>query len=147
MINHSIRFFADDSAIAHLGEGLIACTLAREEWTHEAHLAACLYLLARRPDIDVDSEIAGIISRFNESVGGVNDDQNGYHDTITRAYVAGVRKFLRERASGDLTTDVNALLASETGSRNWPLRFYSRERLFSVEARRGFVQPDRAPLP
>ena len=40
-----------------------------------------------------------------------------------------------------------ALLASETGSRNWPLRFYSRERLFSVEARRGFVQPDRAPLP
>lgn len=147
MINHSIHFFADDSAIAHLGEGLIACTLAREEWTHEAHLAACLYLLARRPDIDVDSEIAGIISRFNESVGGVNDDQNGYHDTITRAYVAGVRKFLRECASGDLTADVNALLASETGSRNWPLRFYSRERLFSVEARRGFVQPDRAPLP
>ncbi|APR52757.1 hypothetical protein CA223_09425 [Sphingomonas koreensis] len=147
MINHSIRFFADDSAIAHLGEGLIACTLAREEWTHEAHLAACLYLLDRRRDIDVDGEIAGLISRFNESVGGVNDDQNGYHDTITRTYVAGVRRFLREEATGDLTADVNALLASETGSRNWPLRFYSRERLFSVEARRGFVQPDRAPLP
>ncbi len=95
----------------------------------------------------MDGEIAGLISRFNESVGGVNDDQNGYHDTITRTYVAGVRRFLREEATGDLTADVNALLASETGSRNWPLRFYSRERLFSVEARRGFVQPDRAPLP
>ena len=147
MTDHSIRFFADDAAIAHLGEGLVACTLAREEWTHAAHLAACLYLLARRPDIDVDGEIAGLISRFNESVGGVNDDQNGYHDTITRAYVAGVRRFLREEASGDLTADVNALLASATGSRDWPLRFYSRERLFSVEARRGFVEPDRAPLP
>lgn len=147
MTDHPIRFFADDAAIAHLGEGLVACTLAREEWTHEAHLAACLYLLARRPDIDVDTSIAGLISRFNESVGGVNDDHNGYHDTITRAYVAGVRRFLREEASGDLTADVNTLLASEAGSREWPLRFYSRERLFSVEARRGFVEPDRAPLP
>jgi hypothetical protein len=147
MTDHPIRFFADDAAIAHLGEGLVACTLARDEWTHEAHLAACLYLLARRPDIDVDGEIAGLISRFNESVGGVNDDHNGYHDTITRTYVAGVRQFLRDGASGDLTADVNALLTSEAGSRDWPLRFYSRELLFSVEARRGFVAPDRAPLP
>jgi len=147
MTGYPIRFFIDDAAIAHLGEGLLACTLAREEWTHEAHLAACLYLLVRRPDVDMDARIADLISRFNESVGGVNDDQNGYHDTITRAYVAGVRQFLREKASGDLTADVNALLASEAGSRDWPLRFYSRERLFSVEARRGFVQPGRAPLP
>jgi len=147
MTDLPIRFFADDTAIAHLGEGLLACTLAREEWTHEAHLAACLYLLVRRPDVDVDARIAGLISRFNESVGGVNDDQNGYHDTITRAYVAGVRRFLRDHATGALTADVNALLASEVGDRDWPLRFYSRELLFSVQARRGFVAPDRAPLP
>ncbi|MCW4461323.1 hypothetical protein OK349_06360 [Sphingomonas sp. BT-65] len=147
MTDHPIRFFVSDAAIVHLGEGLLACTLAREEWTHEAHLAACLYLLAWRSDIDVDAQIAGLISRFNESVGGVNDDQNGYHDTITRAYVAGVRRFLRECATGDLTADVNALLASEAGSRDWPLRFYSRELLFSVQARRGFVEPDLAPLP
>ncbi|WP_423604191.1 hypothetical protein [Sphingomonas sp. MS122] len=147
MTDHPIRFFTTDAAIVHLGEGLLVCTLAREEWTHEAHLAACLYLLARRPDIDVDARIAGLISRFNESVGGVNDDHSGYHDTITRAYVAGVRRFLRERATGELIVDVNALLASEVGGRDWPLRFYSRERLFSVQARRGFVEPDLAPLP
>lgn len=147
MTHHLIRVFADAAAIGRLGEGLLACTLAREEWTHEAHLAACLYLLTRRPDIDVDVQIAGIISRFNASVGGVNDDHSGYHDTITRAYVAGVRWFLRERATGDLTTDVNALLASEVGSRDWPLRFYSRKLLFSVQARRGSIEPDLAPLP
>ena len=33
------------------------------------------------------------------------------------------------------------------GRRDWPLRFYSAERLFSVEARRQFVPPDLAPLP
>ncbi|WP_413740771.1 hypothetical protein [Sphingomonas sp. Sphisp66] len=147
MTEFSPRLFATDAEIVHLGEGLLACSLAREEWTHEAHLAACLYLLAERPDVDVDAEIAGLISRFNESVGGVNDDQGGYHDTITRAYVAGVRLFLSQAAETGLAERVNALLASPMGRRDWPLGFYSRELLFSVPARRGFVPPDRAPLP
>jgi hypothetical protein len=33
------------------------------------------------------------------------------------------------------------------GRRDWPLRFYSRERLFSVEARRSHVAPDLAAMP
>ncbi len=142
-----IRFFADDAAIARLGDGLLACTLTRADWTHEAHLAACFHLLTRRPDFDVDGGLGVAIARFNESVGGVNDDGQGYHDTITRAYLAGVRWFAATRARGDLTADVNALLASDVGRRDWPLRFYSRDLLFSVAARRGFVEPDLAPLP
>jgi hypothetical protein len=141
------RPFADDAAVRHVGEGLLARTLPREEWTHEAHLAACLWLLAERPDIDVDAEIAGIIRRYNESVGGVNDDSQGYHDSITRAFVAGVRLFLRETHEQALAARVNALLASPMGRRDWPLGFYSRELLFSVPARRGFVAPNLAPLP
>lgn len=144
---HSPRLFERDSDIRALGEGLLACALPREAWTHEAHLAACLWLLTERADIDVDAEIAGLIRRFNESVGGVNDDHNGYHDSITRAYVAGVRLFLSQTTASGLTARVNALLLSDVGRRDWPLRFYSRERLFSVAARRGFVEPDLAPLP
>ena len=141
------RLFERDSEIRAIGEGLLACALPREAWTHEAHLAACLWLLSERPDIDVDAEIAAIIRRFNESVGGVNDDTQGYHDSITRAYVAGVRLFLAQTAETDLAERVNALLLSDMGRRDWPLRFYSRERLFSVEARRQFVEPDLGPLP
>lgn len=142
-----LRPFADDAAVARIGEGLLARTLPRPDWTHEAHLAATLWLLSERPDIDVDAEIAGIISRFNESVGGVNDDSGGYHDSITRAFVAGVRLFLRDAPAGGLSDRVNALLATPMGHRDWPLRFYSRELLFSVAARRGFVEPDLEPLP
>ncbi len=143
----SPRLFGQHHEICALGEALLACALPREAWTHEAHLAACLWLLTERPDIDVDTEIAGIIRRFNESVGGVNDDQSGYHDSITRAYVAGVRAFLAETSETGLTARVNALLLSDIGRRDWPLRFYSRELLFSVAARRGFIEPDLAPLP
>lgn len=145
--DHEPRLFERDSDIRALGEGLLACALPREAWTHEAHLGACLWLLTERPDIDIDAEIGPIIRRFNESVGGVNDDTQGYHDSITRAYVAGVRLFLSETAETCLAARVNAMLLSEVGRRDWPLRFYSRELLFSVEARRGFVEPDLAPLP
>jgi hypothetical protein len=33
------------------------------------------------------------------------------------------------------------------GSRDWPLRFWSKERLFSVDARRAWVEPDLAAMP
>ena len=145
--DHKPRLFERDTDIRALGEGLLACTLPREAWTHEAHLGACLWLLSERPDIDVDAEIGTIIRRFNESVGGVNDDTQGYHDSITRAYVAGVRLFLTETSEAGLAARVNSMLLSDVGRRDWPLRFYSRDLLFSVAARRRFVEPDLAPLP
>ncbi|AJA10547.1 hypothetical protein SKP52_18385 [Sphingopyxis fribergensis] len=141
------RLFERDADIRALGEGLLACTLPREAWTHEAHLGACLWLLTERPDIDVDAEIAPIIRRFNESVGGVNDDTQGYHDSITRAFVAAVRSFLSGTNETGLAARVNAMLLSDVGRRDWPLRFYSRDLLFSVAARRAFVEPDLAPFP
>jgi hypothetical protein len=142
------RFFTSDAEIEHLGEGLLARTLSREEWTHEAHLAATTYLLLRRPDVDLDTELPGIIRRFNESVGGVNDDTQGYHETITRVFLSGVRLFLGEAdAKAPLHELVNELLLSPMGRRDWPLRFYSSERLFSVEARRAFIPPDVRALP
>jgi hypothetical protein len=142
------RFFASDAEIEHLGEGLLACTLRKEEWTHEAHLAATTYLMLRHPEIDLYVQLPGIIRRFNESVGGVNSDTEGYHETITRAFLNGVRLFLAEAdAKAPLHELVNELLLSPMGRREWPLRFYSRELLFSVEARRNFVPPDVAAFP
>ena len=142
------RLFASDAAVARVGEGLLACDLARAEWTHEAHLAATTYLLLRHPAVNLDLELPGLIRRYNESVGGVNSDTQGYHETITRVFLHGVRLFLSEADPKRLLHDlVNELLLSPMGRRDWPLRFYSRERLLSVEARRSFVVPDVAALP
>lgn len=148
MTDYTPRLFHSDAEIEHLGEGLLACTLDRAEWTHEAHLGATTYLLLERPDVDLDRELPGIIRRFNESVGGTNSDTEGYHETITRAFLTGVRLFLAEADKTEPLHDlVNELLLSPMGRRDWPLRFYSRERLFSVEARRTFVEPDVAAFP
>jgi hypothetical protein len=127
---------------------LIARALPRREWTHEAHLATTTYLLLKRPEIDVDAQLAGLIRRYNESVGGVNSDSEGYHETITRVFLHGVRLLIAEvDRSEPLHELVNQLLMSPMGRRDWPLRFYSPGLLFSVEARRHFVPPNLAPLP
>jgi len=148
MTDYRPRPFTTDEAVKGIGEGLLACTLQRADWTHEAHLAATTYLLLRHPEIDLDRELPGLIRRFNESVGGVNDDMQGYHETITRVFLHGVRLFLAEADTSEpLHEMVNQLLLSPMGKRDWPLRFYSRERLFSVEARKSFIKPDIAVLP
>ena len=148
MTDYRPRLFATDADIEHVGERFLARSLPKEEWTHEAHLATTAWLLLRRPDIDVDKQLPRLIRGYNESVGGVNDDTQGYHETITRTFLAGVRLFVSEaHISAPLHELVNELLLSPMGRRDWPFRFYSRDRLFSVEARRGFVVPDVAALP
>jgi hypothetical protein len=146
--DHEPRLFADDAAVRHIGEGLLACRLARPEWTHEAHLAACLWLVVERPDVLPERDLPAIIRRFNESVGGVNDETQGYHETITQCFIRAVRLFIaRAPVQLPLVEKVNGLLRAPEGRRDWPLHFYSRERLFSVEARLGWCEPDLAPLP
>ena len=147
MSEFEVRLFRDDASIVRIGEGLLARTLPREEWTHEAHLAACTWIVRDRPEIDPATDMSGIISSYNESVGGVNNDTQGYHETITQVYIAGVKAHLAGVAGNmQLFEAVNALLLSERGRRDLPLKFYSKELLFSVLARRGFVEPDRASL-
>lgn len=147
MSEFEVRLFKDDATIVAIGEGLLARTLPREAWTHEAHLAACTWIVRNRPDIAPESDMATIISGYNEAVGGVNDDHQGYHETITQVYIAGVKAHLSEiPEETPLREAVNNLLLSRRGRRDLALNFYSKELLFSVPARRGFVEPDRASL-
>lgn len=146
MTDYTVRLFDSAATIRHVGEGLLARTLPKPEWTHEAHLAACAWLVLERPDVTPETDLPGIIRSYNVAAGGENTDSAGYHETLTQLYIKGVRRFLATCEAEDLLAKVNALLASDMAPRDWPLRFYSRELLFSVPARRGWVEPDLAPI-
>ena len=89
------------------------------------------------------ADIRTRIRRYNESTGTANSDTGGYHETLTRLYVLGIQRFLRDRAATEPTLPLlTELLRSELADTAWPLRFYRRETLFSVEARRGWLEPD-----
>lgn len=119
------------------------CTLPKSEWTHAAHLAVGAWHVARFGPAVALSRLRANIYRLNASHGTVNDDHGGYHETITQGYVA----LLAAHGGDGGASTVQAILASPLGERDVLLRFYSRERLMSVAARRGWVEPDIAPLP
>lgn len=133
--------------ITRIGEGVIAATLPKPDWTHAAHVAAAAHIIAARPDLVAERDMPGIIRRYNEATGGVNSDSAGYHHSITLASLAAVRAGLALAPAGTLADKVNHLLTGMLGNKAWPERFWTRETLFSVAARRGWVAPDRAPLP
>jgi hypothetical protein len=137
-----------DDEIERLATGFCACTLSKREWTHGAHFATALWLILKRPDITPERDMPGMIRRFNESVGGVNSNTGGYHETITQASLHMTRALL-----AGLPQDVTAasafaaLMASRLGKKDWLFTYWSREMLMSVAARRNWVAPDLQPLP
>ena len=148
MADHTTRPFASDAAVRRVGEGLLDRSLPKADWTHEAHLAACLWLLRDRPDILPDHDLPTIIRSYNVATGGVNSDTEGYHETVTQAYVRLIRDWLScNESSAPLATLVNAMLASPLGDRAVLLHHWSKPTLFSVAARHGWVEPDLLPLP
>lgn len=140
---HPPRLFGTDAAVRRIADGLIARSLPRAEWTHEAHLAAIVAILLEHPDIRPEADMRDIISGYNLAVGGVNDDTQGYHETMTMFWIGNARAFLARHPEGSLVERANRFIAAPEGRRDAPLRHFSRERLFSVEARRHAVEPDR----
>ncbi len=137
-----------DEAIERLARGFCGHSLPKEQWTHGAHFATALWLILRRPDVLPERDMPDMIRGYNESVGGVNSDMSGYHETITQGSLRAARALVATLAA-DVTPGqaFAALMASPLGDKDWLFAHWSRERLMSVEARRGWVEPDLTPLP
>lgn len=118
-----------------------ACRLTRQQWTHHAHLTAGYWYLTLRPPDALDI-LRRNIRTHNETVGTPNTDSSGYHESITRLYLAGIAAHIAAHRELTFEDSLQRLLESELGQSAWPLTYYSRERLFSVAARRGWVEPD-----
>jgi hypothetical protein len=140
--------YPDDAAIARIGRSMLDLTLPKPEWTHAAHFACALWLMRRRPDLELSERMPGFIRAYNEAVGGRNTDTEGYHETITQASLRAARTVLNAHGpTAPLHAVLDALMATRLGDRDWMLAYWTRERLFSVEARRGWIEPDLGPMP
>ena len=135
-----------DADIERIGLGVLTRTLPKPEWTHAAHFAAAFWLLTR-PGRDAMREMPGLIRAYNEATGVANTDHGGYHETITLASLRAARAWLNARPHAPLHEALREILASNYGRSDWLLAYWSRSLLFSVEARRTWVEPDLQPLP
>ena len=117
-------------------------SLSKSEWTHSRHLVMALWYLSRHNRDEATRLIRDGIQRYNERLGNLT----GYHETITLAWVAVIERFLSVR---DLDVPLSVLageLLGQCGDKNYLLRFYSRERLLTEEARHRWVPPDLAAI-
>lgn len=135
----------DDAA---LWQAFTGRSLQNTEWTHRAHLRVAWMHLARWPDLDEAHLRMRIgIVRLNTAHGLEETPARGYHETLTRFWLALLAKLRANDHSTDSSDSVAflerhpALLDKLT-----PLRHYSRDRLFSLEARAIYVPPDLEPL-
>ena len=140
--------FASDAEIIEIGEGFLDHSLPAARWTHNAHYAAVVWLIRARPDLNAERDMPDLIRGYNAARGGRNTDTEGYHETITIASLRATRAFLATLpAEVSLCEAVNAIAASPYGRSDWFMAYWSRDALFSVDARRGWVEADLANLP
>jgi hypothetical protein len=140
------RSLNPELGIEELVEAFLACTLPKEQWTHQAHLRVGLWHVLRYDAAGALRLLRTRIQSYNVSCGTMNTDHSGYHETITRFYVWVIDQFLR---SADRQQGIDQLaqdLIHQCGDKSLPLRYYSRERLFSVLARRQWIEPDLAAM-
>ena len=120
-----------------------SCALAREEWTHAAHLTVALWYLLYHTWPDAVSLTRDGIKRFNHAHGILTTPTGGYHETLTLFWLKLVRRYLHDASHSD--TSLVALannLILHYAHKDLPLRYYTRTRLFSPEARAGWIEPD-----
>lgn len=136
----------EETEIIHIGEGFLACTFPGANFHHREHLVTTVYLLWTFPQRDWRGLLPHLIRRYNESQGGVNNDTTGYHETITLFYLDLVGKVLALNRNLDLVQTCSQVLNSTASDKDLMLRYYSRDLLFSSEARKRWVEPDVAPF-
>jgi glyoxylase I family protein len=132
----------DDQA---LWDAFCDSSLAEPVWHHESHLRIAFMHLARFELDEAHLRMRVGIIRLNAAHGLVETAERGYHETLTRLWLCLVDGARARSGSVDST----AFLAAqpELHDKQIVLRFYSRDRISSRQARACFMAPDLAPLP
>jgi hypothetical protein len=124
-----------------------AGAIPRQEWTHTAHLAIGLWHVARFGPDEALARLRSGIRKLNESNGVPNSASDGYHESITRAYVVLLAEFLGTCPEPIQVEEcARALGRTRLADRAVLLTFYTKQTLMSVRARAEWVEPDREPL-
>lgn len=86
------------------------------------------------------------IKAYNLAVGTPNTDSSGYHETLTIFWMLTTKVFILDKAHLSLEQKIIHFLKSDFASKHYPLIFYSREVLFSKEARKKWIDGDKQTL-
>lgn len=137
----------DDAAYAALVASFADGTIPFETWRHHrTHLIVALWHVHQYPAPEaLDRMRAGILGIL--AANGIRTTpDNGYHETITAAWLRLLAGFLAKAPPAPLPALAEDAVAA-FADQEILLRHYSRERILSPEARAAWVEPDIEALP
>ena len=118
------------------------CSLPAEQFDHRAHVRVAWLLLERYPLEEAVERICSGIQRYAAHLGATEK----YHRTLSEA----ITRLMAHGGAGSSMSWEHFLVANAellSVVRGMVEKYYSPERLASIEAKRHFVPPDRQPLP
>lgn len=140
LVNEMESRFKNEEEIAEVVRGFEDATISRDAWKHAEHLTVALHFLCLH-DIETATDkmrngIYKLLKAFEVDL----TKEMPYHETLTIFWMRTVAEFNTNENGDSLLDKANALVASY--DKDYPMKFYSREYLFSNEARVRFVEGD-----
>jgi hypothetical protein len=137
------NYYQSEAEIAAVVHGFESCEAPDSGFTHQAHLTVAVWYLSQGTISQSLEKMRVSIFRFldHHHVG-----HEKYNETLTLFWIKLVRQYLDEvDPKWSLLEATNALIDS-LGNSRFVFDYYSKERLWSDEARRVWVNPDRKQL-
>ncbi len=132
--------YKNEGEISRLVRSFEYGTVSRDEWKHAEHLVVALYYISIY-DIDTATEkmrhgILNLLRAFEIDL----KKEMPYHETLTVFWMRTIADFNSSKNGDSLLDKANEVVGKY--DKDYPLPFYSRDYLFSDEARASFVIGD-----
>ena len=115
-------------------------SISREDWRHAEHLTVALCYLQDNDFEAALTKMRGGIFNLLKAFDIDLKKEMPYHETLTVFWLKAVENFKNSEGERSILEVCNELI--EKFDKDYPLRFYTRELLFSEQARNEFVEPN-----
>jgi hypothetical protein len=132
--------YKNENEISDVIESFENCTISRDAWKHAEHLTVAMHYAVNHDYTIAYEKMKSGIFRLLNAFGVDLNVEMPYHETLTIFWLQTVFDFVKANPNKNLLESTNEII--DKFDKDYPLKFYSRELLFSVEARTEFVEAD-----
>ncbi len=115
-------------------------TISRADWRHPEHLTVALYYVFHHDYETALVKMRDGILNLLQAFAVDFSKKMPYHETLTVFWLRTVENYAKSRRAESLVNIGNELVSRF--DKDYPLKFYSREFLFSDQARANYLEGD-----
>jgi hypothetical protein len=135
-----MKKYSSDEDVKALVANFVCGEIPRDAWKHAEHLTVGLYYLTIHDLETATMKMRNGIFNLLRSFGVDLTKEMPYHETLTVFWMRTIEEFNSSKNGASLMEKANEVV--DRFDKDHPLKFYSRELLFSDEARAAYVDPD-----